>query len=91
LRWCRGEPDLDGEPRPSWARLRRRNPVSSYLRRDVGAWTALASIAHVLLALQPHAERGMLGFLDDFVAAARPLANSLGLGNWTGLAALVRT
>jgi hypothetical protein len=33
----------------------------------------------------------MLGFLDDFVAAARPLANSLGLGNWIGLAALVRT
>jgi hypothetical protein len=33
----------------------------------------------------------MFGFLDDFVAASGPLANSLGLGNWTGLAALVRT
>jgi sulfoxide reductase heme-binding subunit YedZ len=69
--------------------LRRRNPVSSYLRRDLGAWTAIASVAHVILALQPHAERGVLGFLDYFVAAGRPLTNSFGLGNWTGLAALV--
>jgi DMSO/TMAO reductase YedYZ heme-binding membrane subunit len=43
----------------------------------------------VVLALQPHAERGMFGFLDYFVAAGRPLTNSFGLGNWTGLAALV--
>lgn len=69
--------------------LRRHNPVSNSLRRDVGAWTAIASVAHVILALQPHAERGMLGFLDYFVAAGRPLTNSFGLGNWTGLAALV--
>jgi sulfoxide reductase heme-binding subunit YedZ len=69
--------------------LRRRTPVSSYLRRDVGTWTAVASIAHVILALQPHVERGALGFLDYFVAAGRPLTNSFGLGNWTGLAALV--
>ncbi|HEV8393257.1 MAG TPA: hypothetical protein VGQ37_03240, partial [Vicinamibacterales bacterium] len=26
--------------------LRRRNPVSSYLRRDVGIWTAIFSLAH---------------------------------------------
>jgi sulfoxide reductase heme-binding subunit YedZ len=69
--------------------LRRRTPVSSYLRRDVGAWAAIASVAHVILALQPHVERGLLGFLDYFVAAGRPLTNSFGLGNWTGLAALV--
>jgi methionine sulfoxide reductase heme-binding subunit len=69
--------------------LRRRNPISSYLRRDLGAWTAITSVAHVTLALQPHAERGMLGFLDYFVTAGRPLSNSFGLGNWTGLAALV--
>jgi len=67
--------------------LSRRNPVSSYLRRDVGTWTAIASVAHVILALQPHVERGMLGFLDYFVAAGGPLTNSFGLGNWTGLAA----
>jgi methionine sulfoxide reductase heme-binding subunit len=69
--------------------LRRRNPVSNSLRRDVGTWTAIASVAHVILALQPHGDRGMFGFLDYFVAAGRPLTNSFGLGNWTGLAALV--
>jgi methionine sulfoxide reductase heme-binding subunit len=69
--------------------LRRRNPVSSSLRRDVGAWTAIASVAHVILALQPHGDRGLVGFLDYFVASGRPLTNSFGLGNWTGLAALV--
>ena len=35
------------------------------------------------------ADRGTFGFLDYFVAAGRPLTNSFGLGNWTGLAALV--
>jgi sulfoxide reductase heme-binding subunit YedZ len=58
--------------------LRRRNPVSSYLRRDVGTWTAIASVVHVIR-----------GVLDFFVADGRPLTNSFGLGNWTGLAALV--
>jgi methionine sulfoxide reductase heme-binding subunit len=68
--------------------LRRRNPISSYLRRDVGAWTAIFSVVHVILGLQLHS-RGLLGFLDYFVADSRPLTNSFGLGNWTGLAALV--
>src|SRR5262245_25339198 len=30
--------------------LRRRNPVSTYLRRDVGIWTAIFSIVHVISA-----------------------------------------
>lgn len=68
--------------------LRRRNPVSSHLRRDLGAWTAIFSVVHVILGLQGHS-RGLFGFLAYFVAAGRPLTNSFGLGNWTGLAALV--
>jgi sulfoxide reductase heme-binding subunit YedZ len=68
--------------------LRRRNPLSSSLRRDVGAWTAIASVAHVVLGLQLHG-RAVFGFLDYFVADGRPLTTSFGLGNWTGLAALV--
>jgi sulfoxide reductase heme-binding subunit YedZ len=68
--------------------LRRRNPVSSSLRRDVGTWTAIASVVHVILGFQLHG-RGIFGFLGYFVADGRPLANSFGLGNWTGLAALV--
>jgi sulfoxide reductase heme-binding subunit YedZ len=69
--------------------LGRRNPVSSSLRRDVGAWTAVFSIVHVILGLQLHGGGGSLRFLGYFVAGGRPLTNSFGLGNWTGLAALV--
>jgi sulfoxide reductase heme-binding subunit YedZ len=68
--------------------LRRRNPVSSYLRRDVGTWTAIWSIAHVTVGFQGHSG-GVFGFVDFFVADGRPLTNSFGLGNWTGLAATV--
>jgi sulfoxide reductase heme-binding subunit YedZ len=68
--------------------LRRRNPVSSYLRRDVGAWTALFSVVHVIYGLQVH-ER-LSDFLDYFLApGGSPLTNSFGLGNWTGLAGTV--
>jgi hypothetical protein len=68
--------------------LRRKNPVSSSLRRDAGTWTAIASVVHVVLGLQLHG-RGSFSFVDFFVADGRPLTNSFGLGNWTGLAALV--
>jgi sulfoxide reductase heme-binding subunit YedZ len=67
--------------------FRRRNPVNSYLRRDVGAWTAIYSVAHVIVALQGH--DGALAFVDYFVVDGRPLTTSFGLGNWTGLAATV--
>lgn len=68
--------------------LRRRNPVSSYLRRDVGTWTAIFSVVHVIYGLQVHYR--LSDFLNYFVAPdGSPLTNSFGLGNWTGLAALV--
>jgi sulfoxide reductase heme-binding subunit YedZ len=68
--------------------LRRRNPVSSYLRRDVGAWTAFFSVVHVIYGLQVHDR--LSDFLNYFVAPdGSPLTNSFGLGNWTGLAATV--
>jgi sulfoxide reductase heme-binding subunit YedZ len=69
--------------------LRRRNPVSSYLRRDVGAWTALFSVVHVVVSLTVHGSGQIRHFLNFFVADGSPLRNSFGLGNWTGLAALV--
>jgi sulfoxide reductase heme-binding subunit YedZ len=73
--------------------LRRRNPVSTYLRRDVGIWTALFSIAHVICAVLAHVSYGsgvITSFLHFFVAEdGRPLTNSFGLGNWTGIAATV--
>src|SRR6266511_850191 len=68
--------------------LRRRNPVSGYLRRDVGTWTAIFSVVHVIYGLQVHDR--LSDFLNDFVAPdGSPLTNGFGLGNWTGLAALV--
>jgi methionine sulfoxide reductase heme-binding subunit len=68
--------------------LRRRNPVNNYLRRDVGTWTAIWSVIHVIIGFQR--QRGAIfGFVDYFVADGRPLTNSFGWGNWTGLAATV--
>jgi methionine sulfoxide reductase heme-binding subunit len=69
--------------------LRRRNPVSSYLRRDVGAWTAFFSGVHVVVSLKVHGSGQLRDFLDFFVVGGSPLTNSFGWGNWTGLAALV--
>lgn len=69
--------------------LRRRNPVSSYLRRDLGTWTAIFSAVHVIVGFQVRSDGGIFSFLAYFVADGGPLTNSFGLGNWTGLAALV--
>jgi methionine sulfoxide reductase heme-binding subunit len=71
--------------------LRRRNPVSSYLRRDIGLWTAGASVVHIVLGLQVHGAAGdVFAFVRYFFAAdGTPMTNSFGLANWSGLAALV--
>jgi DMSO/TMAO reductase YedYZ heme-binding membrane subunit len=37
----------------------------------------------------PGTHRRIFGFVDYFVADGRPLTDSFGLGNWTGLAATV--
>jgi sulfoxide reductase heme-binding subunit YedZ len=38
-----------------WNKLRGRpNPVSGYLRRDIGIWAGVLGIAHVVLGLQVH-------------------------------------
>lgn len=68
--------------------LRRANPVNSYLRRDIGAWTAIWSLVHVVVGFQGHIG-GAFGFVDYFVADGRPLTSSFGMGNWTGLGATV--
>jgi sulfoxide reductase heme-binding subunit YedZ len=68
--------------------LRRRNPTNNYLRRDVGAWAAVWSIVHVVVAFQGHTS-GTLGFVRYFFSDGKPLLDSVGLGNWTGLAATV--
>jgi DMSO/TMAO reductase YedYZ heme-binding membrane subunit len=55
----------------------------------VGAWTAVFSVAHVIVSLMVHGSGQIRHFVDFFVADGSPLRNSFGLGNWTGLAALV--
>jgi DMSO/TMAO reductase YedYZ heme-binding membrane subunit len=55
----------------------------------VGAWTALFSGVHVVISLTVHGSGRISHFLDFFVADGSVLRNSFGLGNWTGLAALV--
>lgn len=75
---------------PANLMLRRRNPVSSYLRRDGGMWTAAFSVLHVIVGLQVHSNAQLSGFLSYFVGRdGAPLLNSFGLANWTGLAATV--
>jgi sulfoxide reductase heme-binding subunit YedZ len=72
--------------------LGKSNPVSSYLRRDLGMWTVIFSVIHVIPGLQLHG--GPPGQFADvlhyfFTRGGTPLLNSFGLANWTGLAALV--
>lgn len=70
--------------------LQRRNPVSSYLRRDVGACAAFFSVVHLIPGLQVHGTGKLRDFLDYFIAPdGSALTNSLGLANWTGLAAVM--
>jgi len=69
--------------------LRRRHPVSNYLARDVGTWTAVFSVVHVVYGLQVHGGGQITDWLDYFVVDGSPLTTSFGLGNWTGLAATV--
>jgi sulfoxide reductase heme-binding subunit YedZ len=70
--------------------LRRRNPVSSYLRRDAGTWTAVISVVHVVYGLQVHGSGRLADFPTYFVSPEGvALTNSFGLANWTGLVATV--
>jgi sulfoxide reductase heme-binding subunit YedZ len=70
--------------------LRGRVPVSNYLRRDLGTWVAIFSVLHVIIALLAPGSGLIASFLFFFVAPdGSLLTNSFGLGNWTGLAALV--
>ncbi len=75
---------------PAHLLLGKRNPVSSYLRRDLGVWTAFVGLVHVFFGLQLHGGVQLSGFLDYFITAdGNPRLNSFGLANWTGLAATV--
>jgi|GEM_PF-2669157 len=70
--------------------LGRRLPVSSYLRRDIGIWAGVTSVAHVVLGfLVKHADGQILSYFFEAGDRSRILTNSFGLANWTGLVAMV--
>lgn len=76
-----------------WNRLRGQpNPVSSFLRRDIGIWAGLLGIVHVIFGLQVHLEgKFWLYFLPPADAPYRfPLRiDTFGLTNYAGLFATV--
>jgi len=70
----------------------RPNPVSTYLRRDVGIWTALLALAHVVLGLQVHL-RGRMWLYFVYPAREAHLLrvrhDVFGFANYTGLVAML--
>jgi methionine sulfoxide reductase heme-binding subunit len=66
----------------------RRYPVTTDLRRDVGIWAAVASIAHVVIGLQVHLRGKMWEY---FVHSVRgtflPRIDPFGAANYSGAAA----
>jgi sulfoxide reductase heme-binding subunit YedZ len=71
----------------AWNILRKRvNPVSSDLRRDIGIWCALFSLAHVGFGLNVHMQRWTQYFIDD---AGRLLTDAFGFANYSGVLATI--
>jgi sulfoxide reductase heme-binding subunit YedZ len=70
----------------------RSNPVSTYLRRDVGIWAGLLALVHVVWGLQVHVKGRMWLYFVYPADEARlfPVRHDIyGLANYTGLAAMV--
>jgi sulfoxide reductase heme-binding subunit YedZ len=62
------------------------NPVSSDLRRDIGIWCALFSLAHVGFGLNVHMQRWTQYFFDD---AGKLLTDAFGFANYLGVLATI--
>jgi methionine sulfoxide reductase heme-binding subunit len=70
--------------------LRRRpNPVSTDLRRDIGIWAGIVSLAHFLVGWQVHMKHGYLYWLREVQGtdALVPRTDLFGFANYTGLLA----
>jgi sulfoxide reductase heme-binding subunit YedZ len=68
----------------------RPNPVTTDLRRDLGIWAALLSLAHVVLALGNHLGGRIWQYFvwPDYAARAIPIRHdSFGMANYLGLVA----
>lgn len=66
------------------------NPVSTYLRRDIGIWAGILAIAHVVVGLQVHfSGRMWLYFVPEPPWRIPIRHDAFGLANWVGAAATV--
>jgi methionine sulfoxide reductase heme-binding subunit len=66
----------------------RRYPVSADIRRDLGIWSALIAIAHVVVGLQVHLRGKMWEyFVRSIRGAFLPRIDPFGAANYAGLAA----
>lgn len=76
-----------------WNVLRHRaNPVSGYLRRDIGIWAGILAVAHVIAGLQVHADgKFWLYFLPppEMHSSFPVRLDPFGLTNYAGLIATV--
>lgn len=69
---------------------RRRNPVSTDLRRDLGIWAALVGLAHVVVGLQVHFRGRMWFYFVREVEETTELVlrtDLFGFANYTGVLA----
>lgn len=74
-----------------WNRIRGLpNPVSTYLRRDIGIWCGIMGIVHVVFGLQVHMGNMLLYFVPAPGTQRFPYRlDTFGLANHAGLAATV--
>jgi sulfoxide reductase heme-binding subunit YedZ len=76
-----------------WNVLKRNpNPVSSDVRRDIGIWAAILSLAHVTFGLQVHLPGRMLQYFLWAPQDNRPIParyDAWGATNWAGIAAML--
>ena len=69
----------------------RPNPVSTDLRRDIGIWAGLLSVAHFLIGWQVHMKHRYLYWLREVKGTGELVVRTdlFGFANHTGLAAVV--
>jgi sulfoxide reductase heme-binding subunit YedZ len=70
---------------------RRRNPVNSYVRRDMGIWAAIMGILQVIFGLQIRYGGDILLYFFRYTenGTYRPRLNLVGVGNYIGLIATI--
>lgn len=68
--------------------LKRRNPVSTDLRRDIGIWSGIIGLAHVAIGWQVHMGNMLLYFFkeDKTIKELTLRSDLFGFANYTGLA-----